>query len=273
MRNPPETLQNPRDILIGLARTNEFLEARRRGAPLPSAMAAAAMRCVEVKRQAHHGRLDIEGNALDLISTIPDFIDGRYELDRINERERRSRVKVPRSVKIPHLEKVIAFDHALRETIDNNPRQDPKALHGFIARAASGVYRSDELDFNYLNQATSECITGMHHEIDTEQALWLIDGVEDIENADTAAELEGIDLSFTYHRKPFSIDVKASAVREQEAWKQWEPGDALPFWTGINSSELGNRFRPTDQQAQAIAARLEGLLQQNLRFDGNYAIV
>lgn len=113
----------------------------------------------------------------------------------------------------------------------------------------------------------------MHHEIDTEQALWLLDGVDDIESASIDDELEGTDLLFTYHGQPFRIDVKASAIGEQEAWQEWQPGDPLPFWTGIHSSELGNRFRATDQQAQDIADRLEVVLQQNLRFNGKYAIV
>lgn len=273
MRNPPETLPNPRNMLIDLSRTNEFLEARRKGDPLPIAMATAAMRGVELKRQSHSGRLDIEGNALHVISAIPDFIVSQYELDRIRAKEKQSRIKVPRTVKIPHLRNVAAFNHAVRETIDNNPGQDPTALRGFILKTAMGVYKSDEIDLGYLNQQSSEAITGMHHEIDTEQALWLIDGVDDIESASIDDELEGADLLFTYHDQPFRIDVKASATGKQEAWQEWQPGDPLPFWTGINSTELGNRFRPTDQQAQAIAARLEGMLQQNLRFHGNYAIV
>lgn len=273
MRQPTETLQNPRNYLIGLSRTNEFIEARRQGDPLPTAMAAAALKGVELRREAHSGHLDINGNALQLISAIPDFIMSQSELDRIRAQEKQSQKRVSREVKIPHLKNVAFFNHALRETIDNNPRLDATAVHGFILKTGMGMYGSDEVDLKYLSQQSSEAIIGMQEEIVAEQALWLIDDVDDIESASIDDELEGADLMFTYQGQPFCIDVKASATGEQKAWQQWRPGNPLPFWTGVNSNELGNRFRATDIQAQSIADRLEGLLEQNLRFNGNYAIV
>jgi hypothetical protein len=273
MRKTTETLQNPRDYLIGLSRTNEFIEARRQGDAVPIAMAAAAFRGVESMREAHNGRLDINGNALNLISTLPDFIGGQHELDRIHAKEVRSRTTVPREVKIPYLKKVIPFNHAIRETIDENPQLDATDVHAFIIKTAMGVYKTDEIDFSYLSQQVSNRIIGMHEEIDTEQALWQIDGVDDIENADIDDELEGTDLSFTYQGQPYRIDVKASSAKEQKAWQHWQQGDPLPFWTGINRHELGNQFRANDQQLEIITGRLQDLLDNNLRSDRNYAIV
>lgn len=266
-------LPEPRTCLSELGRSDTFLEARGHGEPIPQAISKAALHQTVVVREAQNGRLDVHVNALNIISCLPDFLQGQLELDRIYEKEQRSGLVVPRRVKVPHLKKVIPFNHAIRETIDDNPRLNSDDLRGFILKTGMGMYHPSDLDIEYLRQACSERIAAMQAEIFTEQALWHVPGVDDIENADTADELDGIDLRCTYEGEDFSIDVKSTRRQEQEAWKHWVEGDAIPFWTGLSLDELGRHFRAKEDQISTIAQRLEDRLRQNLRTDGDYGIV
>lgn len=259
MNNVTNKLENPRHYFSQIARTNEFLEGRKNGLALPEAMASVALKLVDLQREKHSGHLDVHGNARNIIARLPDYIEGQHELDKVRLREDRTGSWAPREQKIPHLTKAIEFNHAIRETIDSNPALSTNDVLRFITRAHMGLSK-DMGETRYIQEQVRGVLVGMQHEIAVEQALWSLEGTDNIQEASLADELKGIDIKLDYFGKPVDIDVKAGRMGETKAWEKWKPGKPLPFWSGLDADELGTRFRANDSQVEVVKARLTSLL-------------
>lgn len=191
-----------------------------------------------------------EEHIFNLIGNLDSFYTAQKQLDNLRSRQ------VPRTQKEPHLRKVIAFNHALKGVIDNNPSLEFDELLGFMTRMYMSA-NGPEHGRDFHNEATVALI-GMQHEIGAEQIIGTLDNVE-YEETTVDGELDGEDMIVIIGGQAAPIDIKASP-QSAERSRQLSPNPERIIWSQLRNSDFNNSFRiPYDLALEKGPAMLEQL--------------
>lgn len=270
MRPPKPHLQDPRNYIRAIEASKPYLEARSQEPNNRTlAIGKTATRIVENKL-AWSEHLDIHTQAIHVIGKLGPFVEANRQLDNLRLRKE-SGEWVDKAEKNQFLDEVTEYNHVLHGLIDSNPQLTPGQLLDFVAKAQLTI--SSVEDAKYAVARTREVITGMKQEIAVESALYQIEGVEDIERGSVEEDRRGIDLKCTFYGEPLKIDAKSSQRGVDSAVARarsngYEP-DKLVTWSGINSSEFGESFRPSDEQLERISAKLESDIRNYIHRGSN----
>jgi len=227
------------------------------------AIGAAALGFV-AEREAVSEYLDLDVQAVRMIGLLDDFASGEHALDMIRERSAAGE-RVSREERVAEVTKTVRFNHALRELIDTNQKLTLREIERFVGATSLELYDSkDERD--YLLNKLRQCMVGMQHEVVAEQALWTIDGVEDVIHAGVEDELRGIDLKVVYNGLPINLDIKASKRAEEAATmkSQGYRRSSVIVWSGTTSTDLNGHFRGDADTVAAVRRHMLAALDQGV---------
>lgn len=270
----PNNLTHPLSLIRGLEKTPQYLEdlkPRGRKAALGRAASFFADKMEQKPQRTPEERLN--GFSVRLLATLPDFITASRQLDILETRQNMTGNRIDRSQKIPHLEKVIPFNHTVRELIDEFPNLTVENVVGFCS--VSGLELGGPKDAEYLEQQAGQVVTGMQQEIGLEQILWNIPDVEDVTQATLEQELAGMDLVVTYHGMQIGLDAKNSErgadiahekrddfMRNRQL-NEVDMADAgYPIWSGIVSREFHGGFRVNQNCVNRCTPYVEATLMR-----------
>lgn len=196
----------------------------------------------------------LEKFGVSLIETLPSFVEGSRQLDVISTREEMMGRKVPRSEKLPHLEKVVPFNHVVRGLIDFFPDSTPDNIIDFCMVVGNEL--GGPKDAQYLEREVGEVIVGMQHEIALQQILGFIDGVKADSQGDVDDDLAGCDSIAIYKGMEIKLDAKASEQRSKKALEDREyyrlshrltevdmADQGYPIYTGVTMADFNGGFR------------------------------
>ena len=255
-----------------LARHARFADTMRRvgqrgleGAISSSAGALAAEHTRET------GLRSAEGDVYNVIAHLKEFADASITLDRLRNNPHTTRQDRERQ-----LERIIPFNHAVRELIDGSPQLTLGELNHFltsmyVSSRAQTWKSADErtITTKWFDNEVKSVLVGMSHEIATEQIIGMIPSDVEIDYAKADGEkynpveqeMNGVDLDLIYHGRELPIDVKASQRSATE--KRRNGGPAI--WSGCREEDFfvngARRFRITPQVAadkvRIVLAELE----------------
>lgn len=259
------TTPNPRNIINGIMRSDEFLGVLQRtdemntesGIPRMSrAIGRTAGVLVDHYRKAKQTTyLDTPHQILDLIAHIPEVVEAYAVLDEPSGYYEKQEIKESKLA-------TIRFNHVLRRIIDSSSNLTRRELLALVNQTATTMVPNDQMPSFRTHVAQN--VAGMQQEIFTEQALWSIDGVEVYDEVSVDDDKRGVDIRFSYKGSEYALDVKSKAEDAAEAERNLQPGNPqIPFWTGIYGSDLGESFRPSAEQEATIRNRLLALLNVN----------
>ncbi len=254
------SIRPPRQYFDAIRRSDRFLEEKSKSRDSDSerrAIGATALHFV-AGREAVSKYLDLDVQAIRLIGLLDDFVTAEHGMQDIKARVRDGE-RVKRSERIPHLTEVIKFNHAFRDLIDTNQGLTVAEIERFIGAATLEMFDSkQERDF-VLNELRLITI-GMQHEIVAEQALWTIDGVEDVIHADIEDEMVGIDLKVVYNGTVVNLDIKSSQRTAEAAQLKSRGSNTQIVWSGVNTHELNGKFRAEPNKVADAADYLQNVL-------------
>lgn len=273
MLQHPE-LPHPDRFINGIEKSPQFMsELPNRGRTKALGTVAQHLARQMEKKEVRTDTDRLNEFAVQMIGTLPDFIEGRKQLSIIERRQEATHVKVDRREKLPYLRKVIPFNHVVRDLIDSFQGIASGDIVRFTKSAARNLDGSQAM--NEIETETRECLVGMQHEIGLEQILWNIDGVEDVLKADEDQELHGIDLIAIYYGEEITLDAKASPVGAQKAiderdrymWSRHLTESDMrdrgyPLWSGINFEDFHGGFRVDERTIERCVPGVERALQR-----------
>lgn len=267
---PKPALRNPSTYINGLERTDEYLSSLGRSGSRTAAIGHTA--AIYSDRMSKEPSLLVEKQldhfAVRMISTLPDFLEGRIALESI-EADRRDGFRVMPNARKEQLEKVIPFDHTLRDMIDMIPELRFNDVVRFAKAIALNLHTPNLAA--YTEQATREILIGMQHEIGLKQVLKQIEGVTEVNKATLDQEMNGIDLLVSYNGVQLALDAKASQQGAQKAVDAWYlrlskgadvSHSGYPIWTRIDYEDFGGEFKISDDRAKKIAPYIKSELDQ-----------
>lgn len=226
MNKKQSILHDPSRFTRDIAQTEEFRKERTKeylpGANLRLAVRMGAIASRETNL-SEHGNETRESAVYNLLSHLDSYADAQYDLDVLRSDEAEG-VRIPYEEKEPHLQEVVAFNHAAKELVNLDPRITFNELHNFIMFMYTRQH-SHELDgldedgrteyLQWLSQAMSATLEGMRHELAYEQIVGALQAQgEDIEYEETTPEqeLKGVDYWITYEGKRIKVDVKKNPL-------------------------------------------------------------
>lgn len=156
-------------------------------------------------------------------------------------------------------ERVINFNHSLRDVIDKHPDVNARELLNFMGKSFEHLHGARNVDdFMYVARGL---ITGMQHEVIAEQIIGAIDDDSiSYEETDLQGELRGADLYITIDDFRFPVDIKSSQRAVQRSVERH--GEDWQLWSGVPQEKLGNRFRLTHKEASQYAGDMRTRLFQ-----------
>ena len=264
MTAPHRPIRPPRQYFDAIRRSDQYMAERSRlndSEHDRRAIGATALRFV-AEREAESPYLDLDVQAVRIIGLLDDFMTGEHALDLMQDRMRDGE-RISRDERRAEVKKTVKFNHALRELIDTNQRLTLREIEQFVGAASMELYDSEQ-EREYLLNKLRMCMVGMQHEVVAEQALWTIDGVEDVIHADVEDELRGIDLKVIYHGRGVNLDIKASQrAADMAAMKaQGHRQSSVIVWTGTTSTHLNGHFRGDDETVATVRGNMQSALDQ-----------
>ena len=228
-------------------------EARRR--PAAIRMAAVALRGKE-----EGSYFTLEEHALNLTAHLTTIESHLEQLDRLRGR------RATRREKLPYLEKVTAFNHALKEMIDSNPRLGFNEVVSFLRNMNQQIHgRHNDRHFEHEIRGVLE---GMRHEIAAEQIIGQLENV-DVDHVSIEEDLDGGDLMVSVDNSPWTpIDIKASyltAERAKQKARDTGHDDSGIIWSQLNDEDFNGGFRISYDKAAEKAPLLEAALRRATR--------
>lgn len=208
-----------------------------------------------------------EGDVYNVIAHISDFADGLREIDKLRFTE------ATREQKIPHLKKIIEFNHGVKDLIDNTPSLDFDDAINFITQIYSASHASDwntreqrAAATDWFHNEARYRIDGMRDEIGAEQIIGSMADIEILYNDNATIDeliqddLDGVDIRLRVDDTILGLDIKGSkAGVEKKKLKNSTTGH-LAIWSQLNSRDFmhngKNGFRLTPAK---VAEKKHGL--------------
>lgn len=265
-------LTHPLRLIKGLENTPQYksqLTSGNRKRAMGSTARYFAEKMAQKEQRSDQERLD--EFAVSLIAALPSFVEGSRQLDAVSVREDMMGKKVSRSEKLPHLEKVVPFNHVLRELIDNFSASTPDNIVDFCT--VVGAELGGPKDASYIEQEVRERLVGMQHEIALEQILWNIDGVEDVLQGDIDDDIDGCDAKVIFRGLEIRLDAKAgeqrykNALADREYYRQSKrlsesdmSEQGYPIFSGVTNSDFNGGFRINQTAIERCTPDVEAVL-------------
>jgi hypothetical protein len=218
-----------------------------RGGPKPDAESFAikhgliisqAAEALARESESQSGRKTFEGQILDVISHLPQFMQSQIALNKMRESHASYREKAP------HLDTVVRLNHSLKELVDTNPLLQFSQVLRFLNQMNAAINGKGHSEL-FTYEARS-ILVGMRHEIAVEQMLGTMPDVE-YQDTDLASDLKGSDIFVSINGSPYvPIDVKASFVSAEKAKQKaaaygYNPN--LIIWSQLYEEDFGDSFR------------------------------
>lgn len=229
---------------------------------------SAARTIADETEKKKNGYLNIEELQVRVMGLMPAFLAGQNLLD--NNREKYTRQQKKNILK----DKIIPFNHALREMVDNGSDLTINEILRFSAETAVISYRSSPNEsvaladyVSYAQECTRDALEGMRHEIAATEALWSNPEVANIRNADADQELDGIDLIVELKDgQVFELDVKASAQSASNKNQNRYHGEPYAVWSGFKASDFGaKQYMKPSKEAIDSKKAYYGRIVSNLK--------
>jgi hypothetical protein len=188
--------------------------------------------------ESQSGRKTFEGQILDVISHLPQFLQSQIALDRLSESG------ASRRERAPYLDTAVRFNHSLKELVDSYPVLQFSQVLRFLSQMNAAINGKSYSEF-FTHQAT-EILIGMRHEIAFEQMLGVMPDVE-YQDTDLASDLKGSDVFVSINGSPYApIDVKSSFVSAEKAKQRATAHGRNPnliIWSQLYEEDFGDSFR------------------------------
>lgn len=203
-----------------------------------------------------------EADAYNVISHIESFASSQKKLDELRESGAR------RKEMLPYLNDVIAFNHAVRDMVNN----DPSLRFGEVTHFITQMYGSSHLaelrtlpsearerKLGWFQEATRSTLNGMRHELGAERILGQLTDVS-YEETTARDELQGVDFFIDINGIDFPIDIKASQRAAAEAQAKSSHPESI-IWSQLTNNDFGDSFHISNEVALAKAPQLRQELQ------------
>ena len=241
-------LQNPRRFTETIARSDMFLDANTKENLSQSERLHLGIR---LGSQALSETLSHEAKAdslvYRLISTINDYAKSQATLNEQKEKY------ASRMERLPHLRKVIEFNHAVKDLVNYEPTLAFNDLLSFITSFYAGTNHESPEQISWFESHVRASLDGMRHELAYEQILGqaqlLNDDLEYDENTTVDDELHGVDYYIKYGEKKFGIDIKSSHKSCENA-RQKSNNPEFIVWSHLSWEDFENTFRISTQLAK-----------------------
>lgn len=246
------------DILAEQREKNEILKGRLSEKELlQRRKVAIGLAAASLTNPEKSGYMSREGHVFNVFQYVDSFSRSAQVLDTIPPYNREMR--------LPHLENVLKFNHALKGLIDNDPSLGFASTH-FLLRQLYGALNGQEGAASFSEHARARLV-GMRHEIGFEQILGTMPDIE-YEEGDEMSDLAGADVDVLFRGNWIPLDIKASeataqAARSKAAESRRNPN--LIVWSQLNESDFGDNLRVSHAVAQERAPDVYRLLEQATR--------
>lgn len=198
---------------------------------------------VLIQQQTHNQYVTPEGSVYKLLSQLGSFYHSQQELDRMKE----SKHPANREALRAHKERVINFNHSLRDVIDKHPHLTTSKLVNFMAASFERLYGPENVN-NFVYAARTRTI-GMQHEVIADQLIGAIDDDNlSYEESDLEGEMKGADFYVTLYDFTFPVDIKAAPTAFERSVEK--SGRTSQLWSVVPQEVIGERFRLTPQEVE-----------------------
>lgn len=198
---------------------------------------AAAHLCSDMAHERKSTHMNLEQHSLNVVGKLMESVDDIIMLQDIESGEEAQRNP------LPHKRKVIEFDRALKEMVDDNPSVGFNETLRFLGQSI--ISTSGEDTYRKVADDLRAILVGMRHEIAAEQMFEYLD----MEYRQTSIEedLRGKDIVLMYEGKDWvGVDIKGSA-RGAEAGREKARSkgrnDNIIVWSHCHDEDFGNTFR------------------------------
>jgi hypothetical protein len=214
--------------------------------------AAALQLAQENTRESGYKTLD--GHIYTLLAACNSSLAAQQKLDQLRY------AKSTREEKIPYLEKVVDFNHTLREVIDaGGSSLTPTSLFSMLGEMYQLMYGPDNV--SAFTQELRRKFTGMRHEIGFEQIIANMPDVEYINATPKEEIIDGIDMKIKYMGIILPSDIKASQDSATKAQENDWGKNKLYIWSHLQNQDFGNKFRISNTLAEQKAQEIRPILR------------
>lgn len=213
---------SPSDLAETIGNSDEYRQERdQHPDDRITAVASAAIR-IASRLETKHGYLNDEATQLNVIGHIDSFATAQENLDELRSQG------ASFEETLPYKRQVIAFNHALKDMIDNNPSLDFNDVLLLVNSMYAGMHsdtfaklslQEHQAALERLDSSVRSTLNGMRHEIGYEQIIGALQrqGIDiDYEPTTDEDELRGVDMFIILNGVRFSIDIKASRRKTEE---------------------------------------------------------
>lgn len=252
-----------REVLEDVGTSAEFQEGRQQGWTLQRSFANAALALTELETQASGNRTK-EGDRLNVAGHVEQFVVASEELNDAYDRGESG--ETIRDIK----RKIIPFNHALKEMIDNDPMAGFDEVNDFILDVYITTHRGDLAamtgparvgHLNIIHRLIRNRLSGMRTEIGAQQLFGHL-GYEVDAEVSVEDELRGIDMTLAdADGEVYPVDIKSNRREAESARIKDHQKRRLIVWSTVPSHDFDGHFRlPPDvvaRKAPHIQAELE----------------
>lgn len=222
---------------------------------------AATRICTEMGRERNSTHLNLEQHSVNVVGKLMQSIDDMIMLDAIKDGLE------PNRDSEPHKRKVMHFDRALKEMVDDNPSIGFKETLAFLGQSITSIAGEDT--FRKVAGNIKNILIGMRHEIIAEQMLEYLD--IDYRQSTEDEDLKGKDIIILKNDRPFAaIDIKSTEnaaleTRMKARKSGYKPKELkVALSTGCKESDLGNSFRLDNELMEDLAPLFKADLMKQL---------
>lgn len=198
-----------------------------------------------------------------LIAYIPDVIEATPILQSPGDHKKKD-VEVAK-------EKIINFNHIIREAIDYHPNIDRNSILSLARHTAHKYYsinkRATNDKFNHEFPAVfkhiREIVRGVQHEVAFEDIMYQLRETYTCEPGTQEDDRAGIDYIISKNDDPDDIlyvDVKASQRSTDKKNRESRYINDLAIWTGLEDEDFGGKLRITTRTAKEKRGWVESTL-------------
>lgn len=259
-------LTNPRDIVDDLTRSPDFLARRgslkpelgRKGFELALSQTA---RAAADKSMAQHGGFEtMESLQQRLIGMMPEFVVAQDVLD--------SGAYIDQNRKRKLLRTTVEYNHIIGELIERMPEGSLSGLLSFIQRGAL-LALANPASAQRLSNRTHFIASGQRHEVASEAALWLVEGVSDVQKPTFLQELSHIDRVVTYGGEEWGLDIKSNDRSARLMNTKITDPRIRAVWSGFTDAEFGDKLSLPQNIIEREAPFYEEQLEDMLTASSN----
>lgn len=261
---------NTREVLTDIGNSAEFEEGRHRGWTLQRSFANAALALSELETQPSGNRTK-EGDRLNVAAHVDQFVAATEELDAAYALGETG--EAIRDIK----RKIIPFNHAVKEMIDNDPKAGFNEVLDFIHDVYLTTHRGDLAKLtgagrigrlDTVHRLVRQRLSGMRTEIAAQQLFGHL-GYEVDADVSVEDELRGIDMTLTdADGAKYPIDLKSSHRDATNARLKDRRGQRLIVWSTVPSHDFDGHFRLSPDIVSLRAADIETELVAELHRTG-----